>query len=145
MDALSAPEALCNVEIYAWFRALRCLRSTGRRSRQNGYMGHIGSTMRLDRQVGLGRKRRDPSARNNQSAGFRMTILIGSSQDKDAGFPSFVRAGRMTILIGSSASLLTLFGGRSNYRNAVDAKRVAAWRCIAQRRIELGEIIGGAA
>jgi len=50
----------------------------------------------------------------------------------------------MTILIGSSASLLTLFGERSNYRNAVDAKRVPAWRCIAQR-IELGEIIGGAA
>ena len=44
----------------------------------------------------------------------------------------------------SVASLLTLSRGRSNYRNAVDAKRMPAWRRIAQR-IELGEIIGGAA
>jgi hypothetical protein len=40
--------------------------------------------------------------------------------------------------------LLTLFGERSNYRNAADAKSNAAWLCIAQR-IELGEIIGGGA
>jgi len=56
--------------------------------------------------------------------------ILQPAQDKDAGFPSFVRAGRMTILIGSSASLLTLFGERSNYRNAVDAKRVPAWLCV---------------
>ena len=70
--------------------------------------------------------------------------ILQLAQGQDAGFPSFVRAGRMTILFGSSASLLTLFGERSNYRNAVGAKRVAAWRRIAQL-IELGEIIGGAA
>ncbi|MFZ0979347.1 MAG: hypothetical protein WAN23_08080, partial [Candidatus Acidiferrales bacterium] len=32
--------------------------------------------------------------------------------------------------VRGGASLLTLFGERSNYRNAVDAKRVPAWLCV---------------